>query len=237
MNQNPSDPVNKREYVKNMFARISPRYDLMNRIMTFGQDAAWRRQVVALLRPQDQGVFADLGAGTGDISIAIRQKAPHSQIIAVDLTLEMARLGREKTKDLNIFWIIADVQALPFADGCFSGVISGYLLRNVADIDRALAEQYRVTQPAGRFAALDTSPQARNVFYPFVYCYLTWVIPLIGRLISGDTEAYTYLPESTRNHLPAKNLAEKIANAGYKSISFQKLMFGSVAIHIAQKQP
>jgi demethylmenaquinone methyltransferase/2-methoxy-6-polyprenyl-1,4-benzoquinol methylase len=230
------DPENKRDYVREMFTRISTRYDLMNRIMTFGQDAVWRRQVVALLHPQDQETYVDLGAGTGDLSVAIRQISPETQIIAVDLTMAMVRRGREKTKDLGISWIIADAQALPFADRSFTGIVTGYLLRNVSDIDSALSEQFRVTRPAGNLVSLDTTPPVGNVFYPLIYFYLKWVIPLIGKLVTGDTAAYKYLPESTRNHLPAEKLAEKMVNAGYKTVFFRKLMFGSMAIHTAQKQ-
>jgi demethylmenaquinone methyltransferase / 2-methoxy-6-polyprenyl-1,4-benzoquinol methylase len=225
----------KRVFVKNMFARIASRYDLMNKIMTFGQDAAWRRKAVKKLQPENHNCYLDLGAGTGDLSQEIIRQAPEAQVVAADLTLEMILVGKEKGLNSSIFWIAADAQALPFPAKTFSGVVSGYLLRNVPDIDASLMEQVRVLRPNAALVSLDTTPPVKNVFYPFILFYLRWMIPLMGKIITGDSQAYAYLPESTRKHTPVKVLAEKMRHSGLDSISYETLMLGTMAIHDGQK--
>jgi demethylmenaquinone methyltransferase / 2-methoxy-6-polyprenyl-1,4-benzoquinol methylase len=225
----------KRGYVMRMFTRIASHYDLMNKIMTFGQDSNWRRKAVKMLNPQNQNRYLDLGAGTGDLSYEIIRKAPGALVFAADLTMEMLLFAKEKQGASVILWVVADAQALPFRADSFSGVVSGYLLRNVPDINAALEEQIRVLQQNASLVSLDTTPPARNFFYPFILIFLKWVIPFIGRIVSGDSEAYVYLPESTQKHTTADVLAEKMRHAGLHSVNFEKLMLGTMALHSGQK--
>lgn len=225
----------KRGYVKSMFGRIADRYDLMNRIMSLGQDSTWRRKAVQKLQPEKGNLYLDLGAGTGDLSHEIIRQAPGVQVIAADLTIEMILYGKGKKDDPSIQWLVADAQALPFCHDSFSGVISGYLLRNVPEIDSALREQIRVISQKSKIVCLDTTPPTRNVLYPFIMIYLRGIIPIIGKIISGDSQAYAYLPESTRKHASGELLVEKLRSAGFKSIGFVKLMFGTMAIHWGEK--
>jgi demethylmenaquinone methyltransferase / 2-methoxy-6-polyprenyl-1,4-benzoquinol methylase len=226
---------NKRDYVQHMFASIASQYDLMNRILSLGQDSVWRRKVIRILRPESTGLYLDLGAGTGDLSYEIIKNAPHAHVVAADLTLGMLLYGKQKMASSDISWVAVDAQALPFKQDTFSGIVSGYLLRNVPDIDITLKEQMRVIRPSCLVISLDTTPPARNLFYPFIIIYLKWIIPLIGWIITRDSQAYSYLPESTRKHLTAKSLSEHMQKAGFESIKFEKLMFGTMAIHSGKK--
>jgi demethylmenaquinone methyltransferase / 2-methoxy-6-polyprenyl-1,4-benzoquinol methylase len=226
---------NKRDYVQLMFERIAGHYDLMNRIISLGQDSDWRRKVVQILRPESTGLYLDLGAGTGDLSYEIIKNAPYAHIVAADLTLGMLLYGKQKKNSSTISWVVADAQALPFRQDTFSGVVSGYLLRNVPVIDNALKEQMRVIRPSCLVISLDTTPPGRTLFYPFIIIYLKWIIPLIGWIITRDGQAYSYLPESTRKHLTAEILSERMRNAGFETIKFEKLMFGTMAIHSGKK--
>lgn len=221
--------------VRGMFARISGRYDLLNRVMTFGRDRAWRHEAIGYLQVQSSQRILDAGCGTGDIALEITSKVPSAMVIAADLTLEMIKVGKIRPGGETVLWVVADAENLPFAGKVFEGVISGYLLRNVPRVPVALAEQFRVTVPEGRFVSLDTTPPRRNLLYPFIKFYLKFIIPLLGKILTGDGAAYTYLPETTAHFLSAEVLAERIAGAGYRDVSFIRRMFGSMAIHRATK--
>jgi len=129
----------------------------------------------------------------------------------------------------------SDALNLPFPDNTFDAVTSGYLMRNVIDVKRAWQEQYRVLKPGGRVVCLDTTPPPHNLLYPFINFHLHVVIPTLGRLIAGASDAYTYLPDSTENFLPAEKLAERMTAVGFKSVQFKRLMFNTMAIHWAVK--
>jgi len=218
--------------VRRMFARIAARYDLINRLMTAGQDRRWRRQVIRLARLQPGDSLLDLGAGTGDLAFEARRQQPQARVIAADFTLEMMRLGQQRG---TLSWSSADALCLPFPDATFDAVVSGFLLRNVVDVQKALQEQHRVLKPGGRIVVLDTTRPRRSLFSPFIWIHLHFVIPLLGGLISGQPEAYRYLPASTENFLAAEQLAARMAIAGFRHIAFRRRMFGTIAIHWGRK--
>jgi demethylmenaquinone methyltransferase/2-methoxy-6-polyprenyl-1,4-benzoquinol methylase len=218
-----------------MFARISPRYDLLNRLMTFGRDKAWRKEAITNLEIRPGQTILDAGSGTGDIALEILQRFPDAKVVAADLTIEMIKVGKQRSGGGRIRWVVADAQSLPFGKNNFDGVISGYLLRNVPDVDISLKEQYRVAVPGAHFVSLDTTPPRKNLLYPFINFYLKVVIPTLGKWITGDKAAYTYLPETTRHFLTAEALADRIRAAGFKNIQFVRRMMGSMAIHRAIK--
>lgn len=225
----------RKGYVRRMFGRIAGRYDLMNRLMTFGQDVGWRREAIRRLQVPTGAMVLDAGSGTGDIALQIRAAHPDARVVASDLTLEMMQVGRRRAGAEEILWVAADAEYLPFPRGQFDGVISGYLLRNVADLDRTLTEQHRVLKPEGRMASLDTTPPQRTLLLPFLRFHLGVVIPLLGRVVTGDAEAYRYLPESTEGFLEAGRLAERIRGAGFAGVGFVRRMLGTMAIHWGRK--
>ncbi len=216
--------------VQRMFARIARRYDRMNRLMTFGRDVSWRREVIRRARLRRGDLLLDLGTGTGDLAVEALRQAPGARVVAADFTPEMMTLGRLRPGAERIAWVIADAQLLPFADGAFDAVVSGFLLRNVADLDRSLAEQARALKPGGRLVALDTAPPEPGPLRPLLRFHLHRVIPTLGALVTGDSEAYNYLPDSTEQFLPPENLAEKLGRAGLVEVGFARKMLGTVAI-------
>jgi demethylmenaquinone methyltransferase / 2-methoxy-6-polyprenyl-1,4-benzoquinol methylase len=224
-------------YVQRMFGRIAGRYDLMNRLMTGGQDVRWRKQVVQLAALPAAGRLLDLGTGTGDIAAEALQRDPGLKAVAADFTLEMMRVGRDRLKRTRLRWAGVDALNLPFPDRTFDGVTSGFLMRNVIDVARALREQFRVLKPGGRMVCLDTTPPPRNWLRPFIGLHLHYVIPTLGRLVTGSGEAYTYLPDSTEGFLQAEALADCMRDAGFADIGFERLMFGTVAIHVGRRNP
>ena len=218
-----------------MFARIAPRYDLLNRIITAGQDRRWRKEATQRLDLGSKSIVLDVGAGTGDLSNQVTCISPNAQIVACDITAEMVAIGRKRSSGEQVDWIISDAQKLPFASASFDGVISGFLLRNLMDIDKGLQEQCRVLKQGGRLVSLDTSPPRNNLMRPVLEFYLDRMIPLIGRLLAGDELAYTYLPSSTSSFLSAGDLKERISLSGFDDVRFAHRMFGAIAIHWGNK--
>jgi demethylmenaquinone methyltransferase/2-methoxy-6-polyprenyl-1,4-benzoquinol methylase len=228
--------ANNKEHVRKMFGKIAHRYDLLNRVMTFGQDIQWRKILVKKIALSDKPVVLDIGCGTGDLAKEVRKQHPDTWVVAADFTPEMVLLGANAADDPGIDWVIADAQNLPFANNKFDAVISGYLLRNVPDVDQALIEQYRVSADGARVASLDTTPPEKNILFPFISFYLNYVIPFFGRMILGDSSAYEYLSSSTQEFLDADKLAEKIKGAGYSKVKYIKKMFKTMAIHWGIKE-
>ncbi|MFQ3565770.1 MAG: bifunctional demethylmenaquinone methyltransferase/2-methoxy-6-polyprenyl-1,4-benzoquinol methylase UbiE [Aggregatilineales bacterium] len=223
------------DYVQNMFDRIAGRYNLMNRLMTAGQDQRWRRFVIekARLSPGDR--LLDLATGTGDIAFEALRAVPEVQAVGGDFSLGMMRVGRRQPSGDRIQWSGADALNLPFPDETFDAVTAGYLMRNVIDIPRAFAEQYRVLKPGGRLVILDTSPPPQNLLRPFILFHLRVVIPTLGRLVSGNGDAYEYLPESTQAFKTPEELAALMRAAGFKKVAFRLFMFGTIAVHWGEK--
>ena len=215
-------------YVQNMFTRIAGRYDLMNRLMTGGQDVRWRRQVIRLARLRPGSSLLDLGTGTGDLAREALAQVPRARVVAADFTLEMMRVGQKRG---SLDFSSADALRLPFPDASFDAVVSGFLMRNVIDLQKALEEQLRVIKRGGRIVVLDTTRPRKNMLSPLIWLHMHVVIPLLGRILTGSSEAYRYLPETTEGFVTAENLASRMAVAGFKKIDYQRLMFGTIAIH------
>jgi len=224
------------DYVQGMFTRIAHRYDLMNRIMTAGQDARWRREVIQRAAlPLGRSLLLDLGAGTGDLAFDALRKYPETTPIAADFTLAMMQVGQNRQNGHNVRWSSADALKLPYPDDTFDAVVSGFLLRNVIDIQQALAEQHRVIKPGGMLVALDTTRPRENLLSPFIRFHMKTVIPALGRLMTGQADAYEYLPDSSINFLRAEELAARLAAVGFREVNFERKMFGVVALHWGKK--
>ena len=222
-------------YVQAMFDRIAQQYDLLNRIMTFGQDGQWRKEAIHRLKIRPNTSIIDLGSGTGDIAIEIANSHPNVFIVASDFAPKMLHIGKDRPEGNKVAWVIADAEQLPFATESFAGVISGFLLRNVSDLDQALAEQYRLLTSDGNVVALDTTPPRKNLLRPLLTFHLNYIVPLLGKAIAKDAEAYAYLSSSTKKFLTVESLAERLNKAGFKGVAYMRRMFGTVGIHWGKK--
>jgi demethylmenaquinone methyltransferase/2-methoxy-6-polyprenyl-1,4-benzoquinol methylase len=204
----------------------------MNRLMTGGQDVRWRKKVIRHARLTERAHLLDVGTGTGDLAREASIQFPRAKVIAADFTLEMMRLGQGKGI-LN--FTSADALQLPFGDSLFDAVVSGFLMRNVIDLQKSLQEQYRVLKRGGRMVILDTTRPRKNILSPFIWLHMHVIIPLLGTLLTGAREAYRYLPETTEGFVTAEELAARMAAVGFRKVNYQRLMFGTIAIHWGQK--
>ena len=227
----------KSTYVQDMFGRIARRYSLMNRVMTAGQDARWRRFVVkqAALSPGD--TMLDLATGTGDIAFDALKLSPEINVVGADFALPMMFVGQDHSQGKSLAWCGADAMHLPFADNSFNAITAGYLLRNVVDIPQTLNEQMRVLKPGGRLVFLDSSPPPPGLLRPFIKIHLKYVIPLLGRLIAGKegADAYEYLPESTQAFKTPDELVTLMRAANIEDVHYKPFMFGTICIHWGKK--
>lgn len=235
-----STPETKRRYVKRLFHTIADRYDFITRFLSFGQDRRWKRRLIALaeLTPEDR--VLDLACGTGDILFAA---APHvRQAVGLDLTHRMLQLAsasasaKASTRQAGATcrWVTGDMLALPFPDGHFTVVTTGYGLRNVPDLDRSIDEIRRVLAPGGRLLSLDFN-RPRNPIVRAVYLvYLTLVGSALGLALHGDPDTYRYIPESIRRYPGAHAVAHRIRANGFAGVRVRRVLGGLMAIHVAR---
>lgn len=219
-------------YVHNIFGRIAENYDYMNHLMTGGQDRRWRRRAIQRLNLKAGQRLLDLGTGTGDLAREAQNQYNGVMVAAADFTLQMMLVGQQRGR---LPFLAADGLQLPFDDESFNGVVSGFLMRNVGNLEQALAEQFRVLQPGGKIVILETTKPQKNLLSPFIWLHMHLVIPLLGAAISGVGEAYRYLPNSSEQFLSAEGLADKLLAAGFIEVGFQRLMFGTIALHWGNK--
>ena len=216
------------EAVRQMFDRISPVYDVMNRVLTAGLDGRWRRLTAALVvRPGDR--VLDACCGTGDLALA--DLAAGGEVTALDFSERM--LERARRKSDAVCWVRGDTMALPFEDASFDAVTVGFGIRNVSDLEGGLAELARVLVPAGRLGCLEIT-QPRGLLRP---CFRLWfdrVVPLAGKMLPGGA-AYTYLPASVRRFPGPEELAAALERAGFMDVSFRLLAGGIITVHTASR--
>lgn len=226
----------KRQYVNTMFARIARRYDLMNRLMTGGQDVRWRQLMVREAALPPEGYFLDIATGTGDVAFeALRQQPDLALVVGADFTLPMMHVGQIRAAGRRVRWAAADTLCLPFPDDTFDAVASGFLMRNVTDIAATLAEQRRVTRPGGRVLVLDV-PRPPDTFWGGLFrFYFHQVVPRLGGFISGQGDAYAYLPRSADSFLRPDELAKVMEAVGLHHVRYRMLMLDTVALHMGIK--
>lgn len=230
----------KAAYVQEMFDRIAPRYDLMNRLMTMGQDQNWRRRLIQRAEIKPGAYVLDIATGTADIALAAHA-AGARQVVAADFSREMLFYAEHKIqKALNgkhdaIVLAEADGLNLPFADNTFDAVVTGFSLRNVGNLDQFLREMTRVTKLGGKVACLEITRPRSPRFRNFFAWYFGKVVPFLGRMISGQKEAYNYLPHSVSIFVTPEELRVRMEDAGLNHAAFETLMLGTIAIHHGTK--
>ncbi|MFN2577570.1 MAG: bifunctional demethylmenaquinone methyltransferase/2-methoxy-6-polyprenyl-1,4-benzoquinol methylase UbiE [Pyrinomonadaceae bacterium] len=220
--------------VREMFAMISPRYDLLNHLLSANIDSRWRRRVVRKLvplLPKDARVL-DVGCGTGDLSIELFEKTS-ACVTGIDFCRPMLQLA--KAKGPFITFIEGDALRLPFADASFEGLTIAFALRNLASIEEGLAELLRVLKPDGFIAILEFSCPVVPVFRNVIGFYYRCLLPSIGQLFSGARNAYQYLPDSISKFPNQEMLATMMRTAGFEEVRFENLSGGIAALHSGRR--
>jgi demethylmenaquinone methyltransferase/2-methoxy-6-polyprenyl-1,4-benzoquinol methylase len=216
------------EAVRQMFDRISPVYDLMNRVLTAGLDGRWRRlAAAAVVRPGDR--VLDACCGTGDLALADLEAG--GAVTALDFSERM--LERARPKSDAVRWMRGDAMALPFEDASFDAATIGFGIRNVSDLEAGLAELARVLSPGGRLGCLEIT-QPRGLLRPFFRLWFDHLIPFAGRVLPGGA-AYTYLPASVRRFPGPEELAAAMERSGFTDVAFRLLAGGIVTLHTARR--
>jgi len=227
--------INPRADVQTMFGRIAGRYDLMNRLMTGGQDERWRRKTVRHVLKAGTARLLDVATGTGDLALALANGGAH-QVFGLDFAppmIEGAEAKRHGREDVQ--FLIGDAMALPFADGAFDGCTVSFGLRNMPDYLAALTEMGRVIKPGGRLVCLELTPYRTPVLGALFNWYFEHIVPIVGGWLSGDRAAYRYLPASVGAFPDADAVANLMKAAGFSHVEIERVGGGTVAIHIAVK--
>ena len=213
------------EGVERMFDRIAPVYDVMNRVMTAGLDQRWRRATVAaVVRPGDR--VLDACCGTGDLAVAALQAG--ATVTGLDFSERMLERARRKSGEIE--WVQGDAEKLPFEDASFDAATVGFGVRNLADLERGLAELRRVLRPDGRVAILEITKPS-GLLAPFYRLWFDGFVPLLGKILPGGA-AYTYLPASVRRFPGPDELAGLLRGAGFDDVRWRTFAGGIVALHI-----
>ena len=222
----------KRSYVRDMFTAIAPRYDLLNHVLSLNIDRGWRRKAVARLAWErtPAGTFLDACAGTLDLAAELATRSGFTgRVVGADFVVPMLRLGREKGRRIQP--VGADTLRLPFGDAVFDGGTVGFGIRNLVDVDAGFRELRRVLRPGARLVVLDfTLPSAAPVRALYLF-YFRRVLPLIGRIVSKHTDAYTYLPDSVLQFPTPEALAERMTRAGFTEVGYERATLGVAAVH------
>lgn len=228
--------MTKAAAVRAMFGRIAGRYDLMNSLMTGGRHHAWRRQAAGAAVLAPPGPILDLATGTADLALEIHRLDPSRRVVGADFVMPMLVAARQKAAGrgaAGLALAAADALALPFPDHTFACVTSAFLLRNLEDLRRGLAEMRRVTARGGRVVSLDITRPAVPVWGALFGLYFHRVVPAVGALVAGDRAAYTYLPESVEAFVTPRDLARLMTEVGLRDVTWRRLGLGTIALHTA----
>lgn len=229
-------PLEKTATVSGMFNRIAGRYDLMNRLMSAGQDQAWRRATARMAAPQPVLRALDVATGTADLALALLDRAQY--VVGADPSSGMIRLGQDKVdaagRSDRVTFVEADCQWLPFPDHSFDCATVGWGIRNMADAERAFSELRRVVRPGGRIACLDSMPPSNGLLGKAYEVYLSRVIPLVGNLVTRQGSAYRYLSDSVLAFRTPQELRDVMVRAGLRNVTYRTVNFGTIAMHVGE---
>ena len=228
----------KRQQVEEMFDNISPKYDLLNHLLSAGVDVYWRKKAISLLKNSPNRVILDVATGTGDFALEAMKLRPE-KIIGVDISEGMLKIGEEKIRKAGyadtISFRKASSESLPFADNYFDAVIVSFGVRNFENLENGLREMHRVMKEEGTCIVMEFSKPQSFPFKQLYNFYFRNILPLIGRLVSKDTSAYTYLPDSVQAFPDGRKFLDIFERAGFKNTECTQLTFGICSIYIGHK--
>jgi len=230
----------KGEKIQQMFGTIAPRYDFLNRMLSFGIDRRWRKKAVRLLKYREGARILDVATGTGDVALEIARTTPPSvKITGADFCKEMVDLGQLKAAQSpyagRIDFTVAPCEDLPFPNETFDSVTIAFGIRNVVDRKLGLAEMWRILRPGGRMIILEFSTPRSQLFRQIYYFYFRRLLPVIGGLFS-TYNAYKYLPDSVLEFPSHEEFAAMIEDAGFHSVHIKELTFGIASIYVGDKE-
>jgi demethylmenaquinone methyltransferase/2-methoxy-6-polyprenyl-1,4-benzoquinol methylase len=228
----------KKEQVALMFNSISKRYDFLNHFLSMGIDKLWRKKAIRLLSNKSVEKLLDIATGTGDFAIEALKLNP-KQIIGADISDGMLQVGKEKVKKKKIDHIISfelgDAENLNFTDNTFDAITVGFGVRNFENLEKGLADMYRVLKPKGQVAILEFSKPKSFPIKQLYHFYFLNILPFIGRMISKDSSAYTYLPESVQEFPDGELFLNIMNKIGYRNTKQYSVSFGIASIYIGEK--
>lgn len=230
--------ISKKEQVAQMFNSISGRYDFLNHFLSLGIDKGWRKKAIKILAASKPKIMLDVATGTGDFALQALSLNP-DKVIGIDISEGMLSVGRKKMTDRKVSHKIelqtGDSENLPFADNNFDAVTVGFGVRNFENLEKGLMEIYRVMKPHATLVVLEFSRPSRFPFKQFYNFYFKTILPKIGRWVSRDKAAYTYLPESVEAFPDGSNFVAILNTIGFKNTTCKPLTFGISSIYTAQK--
>ncbi|MFA5367329.1 MAG: bifunctional demethylmenaquinone methyltransferase/2-methoxy-6-polyprenyl-1,4-benzoquinol methylase UbiE [Dehalococcoidia bacterium] len=231
---------NKAFYVNRMFASIARRYDLLNAVLSLGQDRSWRRFALARMSGVPHGSILDLATGTGKIALLAARSFHDSTVIGVDFCLEMLSLAKRgigaNSSEDRVRLVQGDALRLPFPDDTFDCLTIGFALRNVTSIASLFAEMNRVTKPGGKMVSLELTRPSFRALEPLHKLYIKVVIRCVGGLISGKWEAYRYLPQSILEFPSPQDVRKVMEDAGWRRVEIYRLTFGAATVQTGIKE-
>ncbi len=228
----------KKEMVQNMFNNIAPKYDLLNHLLSAGIDKGWRKKVRKALTEDHPEIILDVATGTGDLAIELA-RLPLKKIIGIDIAEDMLEIGRKKVDRRGLDQIITlevgDSEAIRYGDNYFDAITVAFGVRNYENLEKGLREMYRVLKPGKKVAILEFSRPAAFPMKNLYQFYFNHILPNVGRMVSKDKSAYTYLPQSVARFPENKEFMETLLRVGYKNPSQERLTFGIATLYIAEK--
>lgn len=230
----------KGEKIQQMFGAIAPRYDFLNRLLSFGIDRHWRKKAVRLLKYREGSRVLDVATGTGDVALEIARRTPPSvRITGADFCQEMVELGKVKVAESayadRIDFKVAPCEDLPFADNTFDSITIAFGIRNVVDRKLGLAEMWRVLRPGGRMIILEFSTPRSQLFKQIYYFYFRRLLPVVGGFFSRYN-AYKYLPDSVLEFPSHEEFSQMMSEAGFRNIHLHELTLGIATIYAGEKE-
>lgn len=229
----------KAQQVEAMFDNIAPTYDTLNHRLSWNIDRGWRRKAIQALAPYQPQTMLDIATGTGDFAIMAAQMLKPQQLIGADISEGMMEIGRQKVKeqglDSTITFEREDCTALSYPDGTFDAVTAAFGIRNFADLDKGLAEMCRVLKPGGHLSVVELTTPVTFPMKQLFAIYSHTILPVYGRLISKDTQAYSYLTKTIEAFPQGERMTGILKKAGFSQASFKRLTFGICTMYLATK--